>query len=109
MPDFKCIFPSCQAVFKQKTALTNHEKLHKNSCEVCLKSFSSKIMLTRHKNSEHKAVEKTVITFSDLTYTCEYCKKEFSSKLSLNSHKRAHMNEQTNDKEIDRKKKDAER
>merc|ERR1712157_543310 len=73
------------------------------------KSFKGKISLTRHKNSEHKAVEKTVITFSDLTYTCEYCKKEFSSKLSLNSHKRAHMNEQTNDKEIDRKKKDAER
>ena len=71
MPDYKCTFSFCQAVFKQKHALTNHEKQHKNACEVCLQSFKSKIMLTKHKTSAHKEIKEVVTKKAESTYLCE--------------------------------------
>ena len=85
---FKCSFPPCTAMFKDKHTLAGHEETHTgkekpHQCEYCSKSFNKKATLVRHKR----------VHTGDKPYLCKFCGFSCTQKQNLAIHERQHTEE----------------
>lgn len=82
---FKC--HTCGTDFKQKVALSQHERIHSDSrpygCSECGKRFRQKSHLTQHLR----------IHANEKPYMCVYCERTFRQRAILNQHLRIHSGE----------------
>ena len=67
-----------------------HKKGYK--CRICLKSFTRKLLLERHKMSTHAQCEKSHATFqcNDKLYQCSHCTRRFRCQYELDMHVLTH-------------------
>ena len=83
----KCFWPKCRYSNDHESEVIRHISHHLNKkqfvCEECIKEFSLKSNLIRHKRSVHS---------TDKTFVCNHidCNKTFNSKQSLTRHKLSH-------------------
>jgi len=77
----------CEKMFKSKTLLTEHMKIHlaiKNyECEVCEKKFTTSTHLTSHRRTHT----------NERPYQCDICEKAFTVSNALTIHRRIHTGE----------------
>ncbi|XP_072948458.1 uncharacterized protein [Epargyreus clarus] len=88
LKSFKCTF--CPKAFTSNKALKVHTRNHTGerpySCDVCLASFKSWLLLNRHKGSCQPGNPKP-----RLSYSCNICSERFDERNQLHSHMRTHV------------------
>lgn len=114
------ICPICAKMFKNRTLLTQHEKIHRVLkpsdywyCDLCGNKFKEKTLMRVHIQNRHvrrirfqcSQCEKNYTTKFHLDthikiihdnikdFQCEYCEKSFGNKKNLVSHTRVHTGE----------------